>query len=511
MKEINLRNNFCFMAMVLLLATVLIFSGQIGVQANPRTDLNWGRGTDATTLDPRMARDVYSHEINMLIYDELFYIDHNQEIQLLLAKSLEYPDDTTYLFTLHEGVLFHDGEELTAEDVVYTFETMMDPDFGSPHYDGLQPIESVKALDRYTVEIKAKEPDAVLIYDLDHRIVPKHIAPDSSGGDFAYKPVGTGPFMLERWEPNDVIVLTRYEDYFRGPAQLETINVRYIPEAEVRFTDLLGGALDLSDVPTEELDRMREHPDFTVGGYTTLNYFPIFVQHDHEILSQKKVRQALAYGMDLDELVEVVFETAIPATSCFIPDTWAYAPEVQRTYDYNPEKAKELLAEAGYPDGFSITLKTSTGTTNVEFGEILRYYWLQIGVDLEHQTSEWSTYFSALQEGDFELAHSGMVNAFDPDIFLRRYHSGNIPPYGANRGHYKNPDLDRIIDEARRIVGDQEARAELYREAQKIYTEELPNIPVRYTQMHMVWDADFEFEWLLNTQFRVLLESYWKE
>lgn len=496
------------MVLVFVLGFSLLSFGQEASAA--RTDLVWGRGTDATTLDPRMARDVYSYEICMLVFDQLFYINHNMEIEKQLAKTIEYPDDTTYVFTLHEGVLFHDGTELTAEDVVYTFETMMDPGFGSPHFDSLQPLESVRALDTYTVEIKTKEPDAVIINDLDVYIVPKHIAPDEPVGDFSYQPVGSGPFILENWEPNDVIVLKKYDDYFFGPAKLETIRVRYISEAEVRYTELRGGNIDISEVPTEELDRLDEDPNFTVGSYTTLNYFPLFVQHQNEILSDKRVRQALAYGADMETIVNHVYDTSIPATSVIIPNTWAHAPEVHRTYEYNPDKARELLAEAGYPDGFSITLKTSSATANVEFGEILRYYWDMIGVDLKHETSEWSTYFSALQEGDFELGYSGMVNQFDPDLFLRRYHSANVPPYGANRGHYSNPEFDRLIDEARRIVGDRDKRAELYKEVQKIYTEELPNIPVRHTVMHMVWDADFQFEWLLSTQFRVLHEAYWQ-
>lgn len=507
MKKTKLINYLAVFSLVLLLG-VTVFSASIG--ASPQSYLNWGRSTDATTLDPRMARDVYSYEICMLVFDQLFYIDENVEVQLQIASSLEFPDDTTYLFTLHQGITFHDGVELTAKDVVFTFETMRDPNFGSPHYDSLQPIKSVKALDDYTVEIKTYEPDAVLINDLDVYIVPAHIAPAAQGGDFSYRPVGSGPFRLDHWEPNDVISMIRYEDYFWGPAKLELINVRYIPEVEVRYTELLAGNLHLSDVPTEELSVMEENPNFTVGGYTTLNYFPIFVQHDHEILSDKRVRQALLYGVDMETLVNHVYETATVATSVIIPDTWAYAPDAQKKYPYDPEKAIALLAEAGYPNGFSISLKTSTGTTNVEFGEILRFYWDMIGVDLNHITAEWSTYFSDLQSGDFELAHSGMVNAYDPDVFLRRYHSANVPPFGANRGQYNNPELDAIIDEARRTVGDQDRRAELYRRAQEIYTEELPNIPVRNTQMFMIWAADFEFEWLLNTQFRVLHEAYWK-
>ncbi len=491
---------------LLLLVVIFIFSFTVSAD-----ELRWGRGTDATSLDPRTVRDVYSWEMHMLIFNSLIYFDDQMQVQLDLAKSLEFPDDTTYLFELHEGVKFHDGVELTAEDVVFTFETMLDEDFGSPYRGRLSPITSVRALDDYTVEIKVDEPNAPFIFELDVYIVPKHVAPDKmdTEGGFAHQPIGSGPFVLKEWNPNDRLIFERFEDYWEGPAKLSKITVIEIPEADVRMTELRGGNLHLTSVPARYLPDFQEDPAYTVGQYTTLNWFPIWIQHTNEILSDVRVRQALAYATNVEEIVEhVYYPTGLPSIGPIIPGTWAEAPEVIKRYEYNPDKARELLAEAGYPDGFEIELRCSSGDANTQFGEILRQQWLLIGVDLNVNQTEWSTYASDLVSSNYELAYSGVVNQYDPDIHLSRFVSGAIN--GGNHLNYVNPEMDEVVYGARTIIDDQEKRAELYREAQRIFSEELPAIPIRHSILSMVWVADFEFDFRRGVEYRTLNEAYWK-
>lgn len=508
----NKRFFYSFTVIVLALALCASFVYLNSVAQASKDVLNWGKSTEPATLDPRSTGLLdASGRISTLIYSQLFYINENNSFEKELAKSIENPDDKTYIFVLHQGVKFHDGVELTAEDVVYTFETVMDPEFGSPHYAGLQMVESVRALDKYTVEIITKEADPVIMYDLDLCIVPKHLAPDTPGGDFSYQPVGSGPFKLVRWDPMEIIVLERFDDYFEGPAKLKTINVRYLPEGETRFAELMGGGIDLTYVPTIEIERMKENPNFEVQGYFSINVHPIFIQHDHEILSDVRVRQALAHGADFEEIVDHIYSTGTRATSLVIPETWAYSPEHQKSYEYNPEKAKELLAEAGYPNGLTITLKTSSASHNVQVAELLKHYWGQIGIDLNHEASEWATFFDSLSNGDFELGYAASIsNIYDPDHAYRRIHTENILPHGRNWGNYSNPELDKIIDEARSIVGNQDRRMELYWEAQRIETEDLPVIPVRNTSLYRVWNKDLDFEWLRGTEYRVLHRAFWK-
>jgi len=503
------KQGFWGKAGLLILIGVFVFS--FAVEAAPDNELRWGRGTDATSLDPRTIRDVYSWAIHMLVFNSLIYFDDEMSVQLDLAKSMEFPDDTTYLFEIHEGVKFHDGVELTAADIVYTFETMQDEEFGSPYRGRLSPVTSVEALDDYTVKIEIDEPNAPFIYELDVYIVPKHIAPDKMDkeGGFAHQPIGSGPFELINWIPNDRILLERFDDYWEGPAQLEKITVIEIPEADVRLTELRAGNLDLTSIPSRFIEDFQEDPNFTVGQYTTLNWFPIWTQHDHDILSDVRVRQALAYGTNVEEIVDhVYYPTGVVSIGPIIPGTWAEAPEVIKRYDYNPEKARELLAEAGYPDGFEIELRCSSGEANVQFGEILRQQWLQIGVDLNVNQTEWSTYASDVVSSNFELAYHGVVDQFDPDIHLGRFVSGEIN--GGNWTNYVNPEYDEVVYAARRIIDDQEKRAELYREAQRIFSEELPSIPIRHSILTMVWDADFQFDFRRGVEYRTLNEAYWK-
>lgn len=477
-----------------------------------RDELVWGRGTDATNLDPRTVRDVYSWEMHMLIFNSLIYFDENMSMQKDLAKSVEFLDDTTYLFEIHPNVTFHDGEKLTSADVVYTFETMLDPDFGSPYRGRLSAIQSVKALDDYTIEIKIDQPNAAFIYELDVYIVPKHIAPDKmvEDGGFAHNPIGSGPFVLTYWNPNDEILLERYDDYWEGPAPLKSIKVREISEADVRMTELLGGRLDMTSVPARELDRFWADDRFTVESYTTLNWFPIWIQHTNEILSNVKVRQALAYATNVKEIVEhVYYPTGIISIGPIIPGTWAEAPDVLNPYEYNPEKAKELLAQAGYGDGFDIELRVSSGDANTQFGEILRFQWMQVGINLNVNQTEWSTYASDLVSSNYQLAYSGVVNQYDPDIHLSRFVTEAIG--AGNHSNYSNPAFDDVVIPARTVIGDQEKRAALYREAQKIFAQELPAIPIRHSQLTMVWNSDFNFDFLRGVEYRNLKAAYWSK
>ncbi len=496
--------------LAIMLVMVLLTSAQISAE-EARTDLIWGGVQDPDSLDPRLTTSAYAEEVLELIFNSLIYPNEELEMEFDLATDLETPDDTTYIFSLREDVTWHDGEPFTAEDVVFTYRTIKDEDFGSPHA-GRTHFDTVEALDDYTVKFTTEKPNAATWTGLRRFIVPKHLAPedpyDEEEGTFAFEPVGTGPFTLEEWIPNDYIRLERYDDYFEGPAYLETIIRRDIPEDETRLAELLAGGIDFTHPPEREIDNLIENPDITVQISETLNYFPLAINHDypeHDKLNDVRVRKALNYALDKETIVKHIWPTATVMHNPIISGTWAYDPEATYKYEYNPEKAKELLKEAGYEDGLELSVTMSNTPENIEFGEIARAYYSEVGIELIPDTMEFSAALSRILDGDFELYHMGSTGMYDPHDFMSRFVDG------AGVTSYNNERFNELVHEAVTIIDDQDARAELYSEAQKIMTEDAYNVPLRNSKMWMAWDKDFNYDYNYVIRSRNLNEAYWSE
>jgi len=474
-----------------------------------RTDVIWGSVQDPDSLDPRLTTSAYAEEVLELVFNSLIYPDGNLEMQFDLATSMETPDDTTYIFNLRDDVYWHDGEKFTSADVVFTYETILDEDFGSPHRTRTT-VDSVEAIDEYTVQFTTEEPNAAAWTSLRRFIVPAHLAPaegyEADEGNFAFNPIGTGPFKLTEWIPNDRLVLERNDDYFEGPAILETIVRREIPETETRYTELLNGNIDISSTPEREMDAVEANPDLTLMISGTLNYFPIAINHGiaDSPLNDVRVRQALNYGIDKEAIVGHLWPTATVMHNPIIPGTWAYDDDATYKYEYNPEKAMELLEEAGYGDGLDVTITMSSAATNVELGEMLKSYYDQVGINLEVNTMEFSSALDLILDGDFELYHMGSVGMYDPHDFMGRFINGQ----GVTS--YDNPEFNQLVEDAVKIIDDQDARAELYSQAQKIMTEDAYNVPMYNSNTWMAWNSDFEFHYDYVVRSRAFKEAYWR-
>ncbi len=473
-----------------------------------RTEVVWGAVQDPDTLDPRLSTSAYSEEVSELIFNSLIYPDENLEMVFDLATDMETPDDNTYIFTLREDVYWHDGEKFTSEDVVFTFESILDEDFGSPHLSRTN-FDAVEAIDEYTVQFTTEEPNAAAWTSMRRFIVPAHLAPrdgyEPDEGNFAFNPVGTGPFKLTEWTPNDQIVLERNEDYFEGPVQLERIIRREIPEEETRYTELLNGNIDIAATPEREMDTVEANDDLTLMISGTLNYFPIAINHgiDDSPLNDVRVRQALNYGIDKEAIVSHLWPTAEVMHNPIVPGTWAYDDDATYKYAFDQDKAMDLLDDAGYGDGLEVTITMSNAATNVELGEMLKSYYDQIGVTLEVNTMEFSSALDLILDGDFELYHMGSVGMYDPHDFMSRFINGD----GVTS--YDNPEFNQLVEDAVKIIDDQDARAELYSEAQQIMTEDAYNVPMYNSQAWMAWNSDFNFNYDYVIRSRAFKDAYW--
>lgn len=442
--------------------------------------------TMPTNLDPRIGTDAQSQRISALIFSALLEHDAQMNPRGDLAESWETPDPLTYIFHLRRGIRFHDGRPLTSADVKYTFDTMLAGPLKTPKRGAFRMVASIAAPDDGTVIFHLKEPYASFLWNLSRPGVG--IVPINSPADFARLPIGTGPFRFVHSRQDEDLTLERNPNYFRGAPEIAHIRFRIVPEAIVRALELRKGAADieLTSLSPDMIPVLAREPHLeiteqpgTIFGYLGINF-------EDSVLSRREVRQALAYATDRHGLIKYLWRgQAQLASGLLPPNHWAYEPNVPQ-YAYNPALAESLLDAAGLPrptrgPRFKITLKTSTEELSRLTAAALQDQWGRVGIQLDLRPLEFATLFSDVTRGDFQLCYLRWVGANnDPDIFEYVFHSKKIPPQGANRGHYRNSKLDVLLD-AIRVESDREKRKKLCGEAQAIIANDLPYLPLWFT------------------------------
>ena len=441
---------------------------------------------DPVMLDPRLATDAQGAKISDLIFDGLFTKNDRLEVVPNLAERYEQPNPTTYRFFLRHGVKFHDGVELTAKDVVTTLASWKDPKLNSPFRSIGERMASITALDDTTVEVILTEPYAPFLTALMRGIVPAHLADDK---DFGNHPVGTGPYRFVGWRKDSNMLLKANPDYFGEKPKIPNLVFHVVKDDNTRVLKLLAGELDLvqNAVPIPLLDKIKMKEDLQVASAPGITVAYLGLNLKDPILKNPKVREALAYATDKQELITYKWNGfAEPADSLMAPNHWSHASGLN-PYHYNVAKAMRLLDEAGFkdPDGegplprFSITLKTSTVKERVAIAQMLAHQWAKVGVQVQVQSFEWGTFYEDIRNGRFQLYTLTWVGLTEPDIFYDVANSSRVPPDGANRGFYSNKEIDRLTELGRKTL-DVSARKIIYGEIQHILNEELPFIPLWY-------------------------------
>ena len=465
---------------LMLLAAVAQVNG--GVRAQSDGVLRAGLDVDAGTADPRLARDTSAFRLVEMVFDGLVVLDTELVAQPALAERWENPDPTTWVFHLRAGVAFHDGTALTADDVVYTFTTILDEDFAAPYRGLYAPVTSVTALDPATVEFKLAEPYAPFLNYMDMGIVPQHLAEDPAA-DFANNPVGTGPFKLVNWERNNSIEFVANADYWNGAPTLAGVTFFIIPDNTVRATALETGDLDLihSPLSPQDLARLQETEGVVVTQQTALGYTYLNFNTADPILSDVNVRRAIAHLIDKNVIADEIYQGMdTPGISPLVPNTWWYAEVPDQAFD--PAAAAELFAAAGWTDSdddgvldkdgqaLSIVLKTHSEDPNrIQAIEYIQNVLSQNGVDATVETTEWPTFSDSLINGNYQIGLVGWLRLVDPDYAM---HEQFRCDGGTNYGGYCNPQVDELLAQGR-AESDQAARAEIYQEVARIVTDEV--------------------------------------
>ncbi|MCS7219874.1 MAG: ABC transporter substrate-binding protein [Anaerolineae bacterium] len=469
----------------------------VGLQAEP------------TTLDSQQISDYNSHRAAYGIYDHLLrFKDESTEVEPGLAESWEISEDgLVYTLYLRKGVKFHDGTDFNAEAVKFNLERQIDPNHPY-HNTGEFPyaeftwgmVKQIDVLDDYTVRITLKEPFAPFLNHL--AMHPAAMASPAAiqkyGRDFSIHPVGTGPFKFVSWTPGVEVVLEKNPDYWRGAPKVDRVIYRPIIEDQARLTELEAGGVNfIVNVPPDELARLKQDPRFTVVEQPGMHTWWIAFNHLKAPFNDKRVRQAMNHAVNKQAIVDNILKgTGILAINPLPPVVWSYTDDVPR-YDYDPEKAKQLLAEAGYPNGFSCSLwvpESGSGMQQpVTMSTAIQADLKAVGIDCKIEIFEWGTYLDKVivppEEAEYDLfAMSWIGDNGDPDNHLYILLSGDQwPPRGYNMGFYKNEEADALMREARTTL-DRAKRTELYTKVQKLIVADAPWIIIDHETQIVVMD-----------------------
>jgi peptide/nickel transport system substrate-binding protein len=437
-----------------------------------------------TNLDPRVGLDAFSERIDDLIFDDLLARSKDLGVQPALAERWQIPDPQTYIFHLRRGVEFHDGRPLTSRDVKWTFDSLLEGKIHSTKAANYRFVERIDAPDDYTVIFRLKEPFSPLLWNLSDGAIG--IVPDGSGAEISGHPIGSGPFRFVSAQLDKEVILERSPDYWGDKARLQRVRFLVVPDTTTRALELRKGSADLeiNAMPPDMVLTLARDPNLEVlhAPGTILQYLAFNLRDP--ILSKVRVRQALAYAIDRRPLLEYLQRgLARPANSILPPESWAYEGDVPE-YKHDPERARQLLEQAGYPEvngvRFHLTMKSSSDESTRLMAAVLQQQLREVGIALDIRSLEFATFFSDVTHGLFQLYGLRWIGGNeDPDIFEYVFHSEKFPPNGANRGYYSNPRIDALIDRGRREI-DEGTRRQIYAELQRLIAQEVPYINLWY-------------------------------
>jgi len=459
---------------VLLLAVVV---GILLAGCEDRTSdgvLRMGLATAPRNLDPRFATDATSERINRLLYRRLVEFDTTSRPVPALA-TWEQLTPTRYLFTLGEqGRVFSDGSRLDAEDVKATYASILDPAGTSPHRALLSIIRDIRTDGPDRVEFRLSVPDPLFPAYLGIGILPAALIRSDHG--FQRAPVGSGPFRFLDWPETGRLRLERRRDHRR----LELLVVK---DPNVRVMKLLRGEIHLlqNDLAPELQDYLRGRPEVRVEEIGGANFSYLGCNLQDPVTGLLPVRRAIAHAINRQAILRFLFrDGGRLAAAMFPPEHWAGASGLAG-YAHDPAHAEALLAAAGFGPERPLRLvyKTSSDPFRVRLATVIQAQLAQIGIRVEVRSYDWGTFYGDIKAGRFQLYSLSWVGIRTPDIFRYVFHSASVPPQGANRGRYRSPRADRLIETAR-AEQDLERQAAHYRELQALLLEELPYVPLWY-------------------------------
>ncbi len=472
-----------------------------GVSSGSRTDLIIGLSTDILSLDPQAGLASNDFNVHMQIYGNLLKYDENGQIVPYLADVFEISEDElVWTFKIKQGVLFSNGEELTADDAVFTFDRLSQ----NTSFAGVFAyIAEYSAIDEYTFEIRLNKPYFILKYllaDSKYAILNRE-AVESGGENWANDPVGTGPYKLSEWSTGEEIVLVRNEAYNLSELPpIETIHYKIITDANTMAVALQSGDIDFvggTGIAASLVSQFASNPDYTVlfsanSAYEFLNLNTQKAPFDNLV-----VRQAIAHAIDKDSIILMAAEgNGVKADTQLADGVFGYDSTIEG-YEYNPEKAKELLTEAGYADGFSMTIYTVGARINI--CEIIQSQLAEIGINVSCEPLDLGAFLATISSGDYDANMMGLGLSYPEGESLLNPMFESSSAY--NWCGFTSAEIDELIL-AVQSSGDDEYRQECYSELLTILRDDCPQIPLYYSMTNMTFDSS------LNVPYVPVLNLY---
>ncbi|AST96212.1 ABC transporter substrate-binding protein [Shouchella clausii] len=460
--------------------TMALDEGAASVDENNKT-LTIALGTDIVTFDIHDHNNTSTEAVHDNMFNYLFKRDENNVIQPELVDTFTQIDDVTVEMTLKEGVTFHNGDTLTAEDVKFTLERVA-TDETLQEYPNYRQIKEVDTIDERTFQIITHEPEPSLLHRLSRLgsgILPKRYIEEEGWDHFLAHPIGTGPYEFKEWVRDSRIVLTPYDDYFEGPVEeWDEVVFRIIPENSTRVSELLTGGVDIAvNIPPADWDRVNGNAGTAMKSETSNRTMMLILRAtDGYPTADVRVRKALNLAIDNGAITDSALRGAgTPTKTRVAPGNFGAEESLYDTYDYDPEEAKRLLEEAGYGDGFEMTLHSPRGRylQDAEIAELIGGMLQAINVSVNVELMEWSNFVEMRQAGANKDAYLiGLGNSmFDGAYSVDWYRSDRF----VGQTDYKNKEIDALL-EASAVNMDQTERAEQLKEIQRIADEELPHI-----------------------------------
>lgn len=480
--------------------------------------------SDAARLDPHLTTDVPSYNILINVFDTLVTKDQDEEVIPNLATSWDNVDDHTWVFELRDDVTFHDGEKFNAEVVKKNFERILDEDVGAPRAFLFEVIEEIEVLDDYTIQLKTEFPFAPLLMHLSHP-VGSMVSPKSIDEDYAAMedgeeagtiinehPVGTGFFEFDKWDHGTEIKLTKNEDYWGEAVKLNSVTFKAIPEGGTRLAELETGYAHLIEpVQPSEVEQIEGSDVGYVDEKLSSTLAYVGFNLEKEPFDDKRVRQAVSMLVNTEDVLKGIYEGyGIEATGPLAPGVFGH-DENLKPLSYDPEKAIELLKEAGYEDGFKTTIWTNDNQQRMDMAVLIQDSLKQANIEAEVEVVEWGAYLDKTANGEHDMYILGLTNPVgDADYFLTQlFHSDNLGEAG-NRTFFVNDEVDALIEEARQEI-DEEKRQALYTEIQEILIEEAPMVYVHHQAYLSGVNNDVKNYWIDASGYYKLHDVYVEE
>jgi len=448
---------------------------------------------DASNLIPLLSSDAASHNIAGMIYNGLVKYDKNMNIVGDLAESWEISSNGLVItFHLRKGVRWHDGYPFTSADVLYTYQVTVDPKTPTAYAGDFLKVKKAEAPDDYTFRVTYENPFAPALISWSGAILPKHLlaGKDITKSPLARHPIGTGPYKFKEWVTGQKIVLVSNPDYFEGQPYIDGRITQIIPDSATMFLELRAQNLGMMGLTPLQYTRQTENNlfknNFNKYRYLSFAYTYLGYNLKNPLFADKRVRQAISYAINKDEIISgVLLKLGKPATGPYKPGTWAYNDQV-KIYNYNPQKARELLREAGWTklnkegvlekDGkpFVFEIVTNQGNeTRQKCAEIIQRQLKEIGIIVKIRVLEWSAFVTDfINKRRFDSVILGWTIPLDPDAY-DVWHSSKTKPEELNFISYNNPEADNMLEKGRSTF-DQKERKKYYDRFQEILAEDQP-------------------------------------